>query len=110
VATGLWELAHAAGVGLRIDAGAIPMVSPGAEFCRHLGLDPLGTIASGSLLICVPADDAAAVITAVGMAGVDCCEIGEVVDESEGIMLQRDGDLLDMPTFPSDEITRLFAD
>jgi hydrogenase maturation factor len=110
VATGLWELAQAAGTGLRIDADAIPLMAPGRDFCEVLGLDPLGTIASGSLIICVPADDAASVISAVEMAGVDCCEIGEVVPKSEGIKLRRDGNLVDMPTFPSDEITKLFAD
>src|SRR5438128_4081233 len=51
IATALAELAEAAGVGLRIDADRIVRLPEGVELCRAFGLDPLGTIASGALLV-----------------------------------------------------------
>src|SRR5262249_57995540 len=54
VATGLWELAQAAGVGLHISAEQLPVLPEGAILCEAFGLDPLGTIASRSLLAPVP--------------------------------------------------------
>ncbi len=109
VATGLWELAQAAGCGLRVDADRIPIVEPGGAFCRHLGLDPLGTISSGSLLICAPPSDARRIEEAVRELGVDCADVGEVLPHGDGIVMVREGREGPLPTFPRDEITRLFG-
>jgi hydrogenase maturation factor len=54
LATGLLELALAAGVGLRIDRAAIPILAECRVLCQALGLT-LGVIASGALLLtCSP--------------------------------------------------------
>jgi len=109
VATGLWELAEASELGLLVDADAIPVIEPGGAFCRHLGLDPLGTISSGSLLICAPPSDARAVAAAVEAMGTRCVDIGEVRRRDEGTMMLRGGEKMPIPTFVRDEITRIFA-
>lgn len=109
VATGLWELARAAGLGMVVHEERIHRLEPGASFCEALGLDPLGTISSGTLLICVPPGDAPAVAEAVRACGVDCRDVGEMLPAEEGILLERDGRRAAMPTFPQDEISRLFA-
>src|SRR5437016_1798147 len=57
IATALVELADAAGVGLRIDRDRIMVLPEGRTLCEAFGLDPLGTIASGALLMTLsPAD------------------------------------------------------
>src|SRR5262245_17581298 len=84
VATACWELAQAAGVGLRVDRDSIPVLREGRALCEAFGLDPLGTIASGSLLLAVAAADADAVVAACRGAGIDCAAVGRVVPESEG--------------------------
>jgi hydrogenase maturation factor len=109
VATGLWELAEAAGCGLLIDADAIPVAEPGGAFCRHLGLDPLGTISSGSLIICAPPTDAPAITSAILALGTACVDIGEVRPAEEGASMTRHGETVPIPTFPQDEITRLLT-
>jgi len=109
VATGLWELARAARCGLLIDADAIPLVEPGAAFCRHFGLDPLGTISSGSLLICAPPADADAIAGAVRALGTPCVDIGQVREEAHGALMVRHGHTMPIPAFPQDEIARLLA-
>ena len=57
LATALWELALASDVGLLVDAASIPVLQAARPLCAHFGIDPLGTIASGALLVAVAADD-----------------------------------------------------
>jgi hydrogenase expression/formation protein HypE len=109
LATGLWELAEAAGCGMLVHQDRIPITDPGGAFCRRLGLDPLGTISSGSLIICAPPQDADAIRAAVEAGGTLCADIGEARPRAEGCTLVRDGRCSPMPTFPQDEITRLYA-
>ncbi|KPK63114.1 MAG: hypothetical protein AMK73_05375 [Planctomycetes bacterium SM23_32] len=109
VATGLWELAEAAGCGLHVDADRIPVLEPGGAFCRHFALDPLGTISSGTLLICAPPKDAEQIATAIQATGTQCADIGEVRPREEGTTMRRGGKSGPIPVFPQDEITKLFA-
>jgi hydrogenase expression/formation protein HypE len=110
VATACWELAQAADVGLRVDRERIPVLREGRVLCEAFGLDPLGTIASGSLLLAVDPGDAQGVIAACRGAGVDCAAIGRVTDASQGVSLVTGGHARPMPTFPQDEITRIFSE
>lgn len=109
VATGLRELADAAGLGLCVERGRLPVLPECALMCRHLGLDPLGLIGSGSLLIAAPAADAAAIVERLVAAGIAAAVIGELLDPAEGQRLRgADGGFEDLPHFPRDELTRLF--
>jgi hydrogenase maturation factor len=109
LATACWELAQAAGVGLRIDRERVPVLPEGRRLCEVFGLDPLGTIASGSLLMTVAPGDAEAVTGACRVAGIDCAAIGRVTPASEGVALVSGGHPRPMPAFPQDEITRIFG-
>jgi len=110
VATACWELAQAADVGLRVDRERIPVLHEGRALCAAFGLDPLGTIASGSLLLAVAASDADRVVEACRGAGIDCTAIGRVTEPSQGVSLVTGGHARPMPTFPQDEITRIFVE
>lgn len=107
VATALWELAEAAGVGLRIDGSRIPVLPEGRELCRAFGLDPLGTIASGALLLTLAPADAGIVIHALAREGIDSHWIGQVVEGQRGVVLVEGAGERPLPRFPQDEITRL---
>jgi hydrogenase maturation factor len=109
VATACWEMAQAAGVGLRVDRERIPVLSEGRVLCEAFGLDPLGAIASGSLLLAVDAGEAAAVVAACRGAGIDCTAIGRVTPASEGVTLTSGGVARPMPCFVQDEITKVFS-
>ena len=108
IATGLWELAKATGFGLRVRRERIKLLEPGTMFCRALGLDPLGTISSGTLLMCVPPEDAHSITLEIKKAGENCIDIGEMREAPEGVKLVQDGEEVDMPTYHQDEISRLF--
>lgn len=77
--------------------------------CHHFGLDPLGVIASGSLLISAAADRSQAIVDRLTEAGIQATKIGKVVPADQGCRIRSsDGTLRPLPEFARDEITRLF--
>jgi hydrogenase maturation factor len=73
-----------------------------------LGLDPLGLIGSGSLLITCAAVAVDGLAAAIRSAGVAVAVIGEVLAAGEGIEALCGGRSVPWPCFEVDEITRLF--
>jgi len=102
LATGIRELASASGKGLCINRDAIPILPECRAICDALGIDPLGLIASGSLLITAQPDSAESILAAFERAGVPARQVG-IVTEDKGICF-TDG--APVPTFPRDEIAR----
>ncbi len=107
VATGLWEMAEASGVGLRVEAERLPILPAGRRLCDEYGVDPLGLIASGSLLAAVAADDAPRALAACESAGVPCVQIGSATPAAEGVILVEAGRPRALPRYDQDEITRI---
>ena len=108
LATGLWELAWAADVGLEVMADALPVLPETAELCQAFDLDPLGVIASGALLLAIAPEDAPSVQRALEDEGIPAFEIGRVVDEAVGVTLLTAEGRGPLPCFVRDEIARLF--
>jgi hydrogenase expression/formation protein HypE len=73
---GLREMSLAAGLGIEVDVDAIPIYEETRALCEHFGLNPLGLIASGTLLLAVPARHSARVATSIGRLGIECTAIG----------------------------------
>lgn len=109
LATGLRELAAAAGVGVEVAAEAIPFDADGRSLCEAAGLDPLGALASGSLLIGAPEGRATEVEAAVAARGVECRRIGRITGETGIVRWDSRSGGEELPEFPVDEITRLLA-
>jgi hydrogenase maturation factor len=108
LATGLWELAAASAYGLVIEESAIPILPETRILCDRLNLDPLGLIASGSLLLAAAAADERNIVQALEADGIAAVAIGHVVDTTSSVWLQ-DGTLeRPLPQFERDEIARLF--
>jgi hydrogenase expression/formation protein HypE len=108
VATGLQEIAVAAGVGLRIDLDAIPIAPLTARLCQEFGLHPLGVIASGALLATTPAEQVNPLQNLWRNLGLASSVIGCVVAQSEGVIAYQDGNLVEFPDFHVDEIAKLW--
>jgi len=108
LATGLWEMAQAAGVGLEIEAAAIPIWPETRLLCAHFGLDALGVIASGSLLIACPPGDTPAILGALNSAGIPATVIGRATEPEAGCRLLTADGAQPLPSFARDEIARLF--
>jgi len=109
LAMGMYELAEAAGVGLLIGEEKIEVLPECRRLCAEFGLDPLGTIASGALLITLPSEQAEVLRTALSSHGIRAAVIGHVRPLVEGVKLQRGESVTDLPRFAQDEIAKLFA-
>jgi hydrogenase maturation factor len=108
VATGLWELAHASGVGLEVDASSIPIFEETRRLCEVLGLDPLGVIASGALLIAVAESDSRPVCEALAAEGIAAAPIARALPPEAGCILRTARGSRPLPRYDQDEIARLF--
>jgi hydrogenase expression/formation protein HypE len=102
LATGIRELALAAGCGAMIDRDAVPVLPETVSIADALGLDPLGMLASGSLLAAAQPE---AVERLVGL-GLGVTPIGELTAEG-GFVLRADGEERELPAYDSDETTRV---
>ena len=105
---GLYELA-AAGVGFEIDEQAIPILPECARICQTLDLDPLGLIASGSLLATVDPNDAHTVVDSLRNDGIESRVIGSANTRSGEVTLRTRSGPVDFPRFERDELARYFG-
>ena len=109
LATGLWEVAWAAGVGLAVEEGSIPILPECSEICQALDLHPLGLLASGALIITLPPEDVPRLFAALEKEGIDAFEIGRITDPEEGVQIVRGHELEPLPRFERDELARFFG-
>jgi len=107
VATGIHELAGAAGIGAVIDAASLPVYPETRAICDYLGLDPLGVIASGALLVAAAAEDAGDIVRALQEDGITATVIGHLRAE-RGVVMADGTQTRPLPEFARDEIARLF--
>ena len=107
--TGLREVAQASGLGLAIEADSVPILPECQAVCKALGLDPLGLLASGTLLITLPAGEVPKLLSALAKEGILGWEIGQMIAPEEGlIMISAEGEV-PLPMFPRDELARYFS-
>ncbi len=109
LATGLQEIAKAANVGIRMEKDKIPILPECQEMCDALGINPLGLLASGALVLTTPADQASRVVAALESSGVEAYNIGEITSASEGIKMVTPYGEEEVPFFPRDELARFFS-
>ncbi len=108
IATGLYELAVAAKVGLAIDLDALLLSDLAVRLCAAFHLDPLGIIASGTLLATAPAQKADALLALWRAQGWPVAQVGRVLAQQQGITAYRNRQPVDFPQFATDEITKLW--
>jgi len=106
LATGLMEIAEASGLGLEVQAEAIPVLPETQTLCRELKLDPLGLIASGCLILTVSPADTLRLLEAFGQEGIRAAVIGKMMPKDHGLKARTPKGLEDLPSFPRDEIAR----
>jgi len=107
--TGLREVAKASGLGLAIEEGSVPILTECQEICEALGLNPLGLLASGALLITLPTPDVPGLLTALEQEGIDGFEIGTMMDPAEGLQMVEFHGETPLPEFSRDELARYMS-
>lgn len=84
---GLTEVAHASGVGMRIEVDEIPVRPEVRAICEHTGMDPYTAISEGTLIATVVPSRAGAFLEALGAAGIDAADVGVVTPAASGCVL-----------------------
>ncbi|MDE0332689.1 MAG: AIR synthase family protein [Nitrospinae bacterium] len=106
LATGIHEMAEAACLGAIVEEDSIPISLEGGKICEVLGLDPLGVITSGALLLAVPAEGEEIVREALMATGAIASRIGEFCASEFGVRMNSGGKTHPLKRFDSDEISR----
>ncbi|HUX12261.1 MAG TPA: AIR synthase family protein, partial [Spirochaetia bacterium] len=114
IATALAEFAAAGGHSLRVDLERIPLRAATRRICEALGVDPLGLIGSGALLITCAGAAVPGLVRRLADSGIRAEVIGEVGKPvtsggPTAVEARRGVDIVPMPTFEVDELARLFA-
>jgi len=108
LATGLLELAQAAACGIEVEAANVMVLPEAQALCDAYGLDPLGTIASGALLIVCSPGDASRALDALQRVSVHAAIIGKMLPQEAGLHILHEGQRAPLPRFEADEIAKIF--
>ena len=115
VATAVYELATAAELGVVVYSDKLfgsPVLYGNITraLCDMFGLNPLGVISSGAMLIASEPEKGEAICRALGLAGISADIIGEFLPSEHGLWLEdATGTQQPLPVFETDEIAKLFS-
>ena len=105
VRAALHEIADASGVRLRVDLGRVAVLPETASICRTLGVDPLGLLGSGALLVTIAPSRVGALRRAWRRRSIGGQVIGRV-ERGRGVVALREGKRVPFPWSSTDEIIR----
>ena len=88
---GLYEIAQAAGLGVRVDKERIVVEDCVKEVCGYFGIDPYTSISEGTLIISCKEHKAKKVVDALSKKGIASSVVGELTDDKRGMVLVERG-------------------
>jgi hydrogenase expression/formation protein HypE len=109
IAAAVRELALASGCGVMISRDAIPIAPETVAIAAALNIDPLGMLASGSLLAAVPRECMEAAEDALIAAGIPYAWIGKLTPPEAGMRVRTGMAESALPEFAVDEVARVLA-
>ncbi|MCH7522335.1 MAG: hydrogenase expression protein [Chloroflexi bacterium] len=109
LATALYELAEASGLGMSVQEEAITVLPETQAICSAASLEPLGLLASGALLIAVAEEDCGTALAALAEAGIGASRIGAMVKREAGVIMDGRARTMKVPRFARDEVARFLA-
>ena len=87
---GVFEIAQASHVGVRLDTRKVPVREETAALCSYLGIDPLAAISEGTLLLTARPEHLEGVRRALAAEGILAEPIGEILPEAQGMIRTTD--------------------
>ncbi|UCF73039.1 MAG: AIR synthase family protein [Deltaproteobacteria bacterium] len=109
LADGLHELSIAAGVEIEVEKDRIPIYEESRVLCEAFGLNPLGVIASGALLITAPPGETEKILDRAHQHGVAMTMIGRVQAAGPpSVTMVTSTGYEQVPYFDRDEVARIF--
>ncbi|WP_034622476.1 AIR synthase family protein [Desulfovermiculus halophilus] len=109
IATGIHEMAYASKSGVEVWYDQIPISEETAALCGFYEIDPLGTFASGALLIASDPSVSDEVIDQLRAGGINAARIGRFTDPEAGIYMVKNGSREPLPHYNQDEISKIFG-
>lgn len=109
IATAIHELSEASALGARVNAESIPILKETAAICRCLGIDPLGLLSSGALLIATRPGSEDAIRRAYSGTDIAVTRIGSLTSSESGCTIVDKGELFPLPRYDSDELARILS-
>jgi hydrogenase maturation factor len=108
LATALRELAAVTACGVEVEVDKVEILPQTATLCEHFGIDPLGLLASGSLLAVLPPGEAERLSRALrDQLKISSSIIGRLTEDPQCVWRKGDGQPGPIPVFPRDEIVRV---
>jgi hydrogenase maturation factor len=109
LANGLHELAMAAEVEIEVEMDRIPIYEESRILCEAFGLNPMGVIASGSLLITASPSETEKILESADRRGVTMTRIGAVKGfGSPSVTMATSKGYKPVPYFDRDEVAKIF--
>ena len=87
----LYELAQAAGLGVKVEKEQIVVEDGVEEICRYFGLDPYASISEGTLIIACREHKAQQVVEVLSRKGIKSSIVGELTKPEKGMVLVEGG-------------------
>ncbi len=109
IATGIHEMAYASKSGVEVWSDQIPISEETAALCGYYAIDPLGTFASGSLLIASDPAVSDEIIDQLRAGGINAARIGRFTARDAGVFMLKDGSHVPLPHYNQDEISKIFG-
>ena len=88
---GLYELAQAAGLGVRIEKERIMIEDCITEICGYFDIDPYAAISEGTLIIACKEHKAREIVSALTQKGIKSSIVGELTSPDKGMVLISEG-------------------
>jgi len=88
---GLYELAQAAGLGVKVEKEQIVVEDCVDEICSYFDIDPYASISEGTLIISCRENKAREIIVALTQKGIKSSIVGELTKQENGMVLVKDG-------------------
>ena len=88
---GLYEIAQAANLGVRIEKESIVVEDYVADICGYFGIDPYASISEGTLIISCKEHAAQRVVEALNQKDIKASIVGELTKPEHGMILLEDG-------------------
>jgi len=88
---GLYEIAQAANLGVRVEMEKIVVEDCVPEICRYFGIDPYASISEGTLIISCREHTAGDILKALSRKNIKASIVGELTEARSGMVLVRGG-------------------
>lgn len=89
---GLYEIAQAAGLGLRVEKERIVIDDRVRKICQYFDIDPYKSISEGTLIIICRENKADQVVKALSRKGISSSIVGELTTPEQGMILVEGGE------------------